>query len=81
MGVIPSAEVFLYTAFGFLLYWGYNLLLDRAKTSKENRRREVDELSAVRTENRKLKESLHTHRVLMIDAGLELPPFLPSKED
>lgn len=80
MGVIPSADAFLYTALGFLLFWGGRLVGKWWSSSTSKRRAEVDELAAFRTENRKLKESLHAHRVEMLKSGQwdqdSLPVFI-----
>lgn len=78
MGVIPSAETFLYTALGFLLFWVFQMVAKAWNSSVEKRRAEVDELSTVRSENRKLKESLHEHRVLMLKSGLWTQDSLPA---
>lgn len=80
MGVIPSAEAFLYTILGVLLLKGLQLLGRWWSSSTEKRRAEVDEVAALRSENRRLKESLHGHRTLMINSGMwtheTLPTFL-----
>ena len=78
MGVIPTADTFLYIAIGFLIYWGGSLLVGWVKTSTQKRRAEVDETAALRRENRLLKESLHEHRVLMIKSGQWTQDILPS---
>lgn len=78
MGVIPSAETFLYTALGFLLFWGFQMGAKAWNNGVEKRRREIDESAALRRENRKLKESLHEHRVLMINSGLWTQDTMPA---
>lgn len=80
MGVIENPGALLYTAAGFALYWLGHIVAKWVKNSTERRRAEVDELSSLLTENRRLKESLHEHRVEMIKSGQwtsdTLPPFI-----
>lgn len=80
MGVIDSPEKLWYTLAGVLLMWLGKLVVSRVKTSVDEARERVDRHAATETENRKLKESIHEHRVLMIQSGqwthATLPPFL-----
>lgn len=78
MGVIDSPEKLLYTAAGLALAWLGSILAKWVKDSTQRRRAEVDELAALRTENRKLKESLHSHRVLMLQTGQWTNDSLPA---
>jgi len=80
LGIIDTPDKLWYTAAGMLLVWLGRILATRIKQSTETRRMQVDALAAVQTENRKLKESLHAHRVEMLKSGSwtqdTLPPFM-----
>lgn len=89
MGVIPNAEAFLYTGLGVLLMLGSRLIKAQWQKSTEERRRKVDEVNnlwirikALESYERKLTESLHVHRIMLINRGVaerELPDF-PERE-
>lgn len=80
MGVIPDASAFLFTALGALLFWGVSLIKEWWKHSTAKRREEVDEMATLRRKNRQLTESLHAHRIEMINSGRwdwdTMPPFI-----
>lgn len=79
MGVIESPENLLYTAAGAALVWLGRIIVSWVSESTEKRRKSVDRLARVESENRRLKEALHEHRVEMIKSGQwssdTLPPF------
>lgn len=77
MGVIDSPENLLYTAAGFGLLWLFQILTKWVRSNTARRRAEVDEHASLQTENRKLKESLHEHRVAMIKSGQWTQDTLP----
>ena len=80
MGIIDSPDKLWYTLAGALLVWLGRILANRIQQSTEQRRQQVDAHAAALTENRKLKESLHAHRVEMLKTGAwtqdTLPPFM-----
>ncbi len=80
MGVIDNPDSLWYTLAGALLVWLGRIITNRIQQSTEQRRKQVDALAAALTENRKLKESMHAHRVEMLKTGAwtqdTLPPFI-----
>ncbi len=78
MPVIDTPEKLLYSLAGAALVWLGSILVKKINASTEKRRAEIDENAALRTENRKLKESLHSHRVLMLQSGQWTNDTLPA---
>lgn len=78
MGVIDSPEKLLYTAAGLALAWLGSIIAKWIKESTDRVRSNVDKLAATETENRKLKESLHAHRVEMLKSGQWTQDTLPA---
>lgn len=78
MPVIDTPEKLLYSLAGAALLWLGSIIKSKISASTEKRRAEVDEMASLRTENRKLKESLHSHRVLMLQTGQWTNETLPA---